>query len=91
MVDVTERAKQELKRLLSEKVDMPQARLRVMDNGRGGLGLGIDVEVPGDRVVEYKGSNILVVESELAARLKGVTIDVDDTAGVAELVVSGTS
>ena len=91
MVDVTERAKRELQRLLSEKVDMPQARLRVMENSRGGLGIGIDVEIPGDRVVEYKGSNLLVVEPELASRLKGVTIDVDDTAGVAEIVVSGAS
>ena len=91
MVDVTERAKRELQRLLSEKVDMPQARLRVMENSRGGLGIGIDVEIPGDRVVEYKGSNLLVVEPELASRLKDVTIDVDDTAGVAEIVVSGAS
>jgi len=89
MVDVTERAKRELKRLLSAKVDMPQARLRVMDNGHGGLGIGIDVEIPGDRVVAYKGSNLLVVEPELATRLKGVTIDVDDNAGIAEIVVSG--
>ena len=48
MVNVTERAKQELKTLLSKKVDWPQACLRLMDRGEGILGLGIDIEQPGD-------------------------------------------
>ena len=54
MIDITERAKQELKRLLSHIVDLPQARLRIMDRGQGIIGLGIDIEAPGDRIVEYE-------------------------------------
>ena len=54
MINVTERAKRELKRLLSQKVDWPEARLRLMDRGQGILGLGIDIELPGDQIVEYK-------------------------------------
>ena len=59
MINVTERAKQELKRLLSQKVDWPQARLRLIDRGQGIWGLGIDIEQPGDQVVEYQGIKVL--------------------------------
>ena len=91
MIDVTERARQKLKRILSDTVDMPQARLRVIDRGEGKLGLGIDIEAPGDQVVEYEGTKVLVVEAGLATSLKGVALDVDDTSEHAELVISGKS
>ena len=88
MVNVTERAKQELKILLSRKVDFPKARLRLMDRGKGILGLGVDVEAPGDQIVEYEGIKVLIVEPGLATNLKGVTLDVDDTLEGAKLVIS---
>ncbi|MFC1957993.1 hypothetical protein ACFLVQ_00290 [Chloroflexota bacterium] len=87
MINISERAKQELRKLLSQKVDWPEARLRLMDRGQGILGLGIDIELPGDRVVEYQGVSVLNVEPGLAARVKGVTLDVDDTPQGAELVI----
>ena len=87
MVNVTYRAKQELKRMLSNTVDMPQARLRVIDRGQGKLGLGLDTEGPNDELLEHDGSVVLVVEHELATRLKEVTIDVDDTDKGPELVI----
>jgi len=87
MIDVTERARQELRRILSENVDMPQARLRLIAKGQGKLGLGIDIEAPGDQVVEYEGSKVLVVEPGLATNLKGVTLDIEDTSEGAELVI----
>ncbi len=88
MIHVTERARQELKRILAEKVEWPEARLRLMDRGQGKLGVGIDVEAPGDRVIEYEGTKVLIVEPELATNLKGVTLDVDDTPDGVELVLS---
>ena len=88
MIDVTERARQELKRILSEKVDMRQACLRLIARGQGKLGLGIDIEVPGDQVVEYEGTKVLIVEPGLATNLKGVTLDVDNTSEGPELVIS---
>ena len=88
MIRVTKRARQELKKLLNEKVDWPEARLRLMDRGQGNLGLGIDIETSDDRVVEYEGAKVLIVESTLASNLKGITIDVDDTPGGAQLVIS---
>ena len=79
MIDVTEPAKQELKKILSSKVDNPLAGFRLITSGDQ-FGFSIDVEMPGDRVVEYEGSKVLLVEGELATRLKGHTLDIEDTA-----------
>ena len=88
MIDVTECAKQELKKILSAKVDNPLAGLRLITSGpRGQFGFSIDVEMPGDRVVEYEGSKVLLVERELATRLEGHTLDIEDTADGPELVL----
>ena len=87
MINVTEQAKQELKRLLSQKVDWPGACLRLMDRGQGNLGLGIDMELPRDQIVEYQGIKVLIVEPELAANIKGITLDVDNTPQGAKLVI----
>ncbi|MFC1988233.1 hypothetical protein ACFLVJ_00110 [Chloroflexota bacterium] len=89
MINITERAKEELKRLLLQKVELPNARLRLIDKGQEDLGLGIDVEMPGDQVVEYQGMNILVVEHELAKKVKGITLDVDATQDGPEFVIVG--
>ncbi len=87
MINVTERAKQELKRLHEAYVDWPDGCLRVIDRGQGNLGLGIDLEEPGDKVVEYEGARLLTVAPELATSVKRVTIDVNDTPEGAELVI----
>ena len=87
MIGITDRAKQQLKKTLSDNVDMPQAGLRLVARGEGQLGLGIDVENPGDEVVEFEGSKVLMVEKNLAANLTGVTLDVEDTEEGAKLVL----
>jgi len=87
MINVTEKAKPVLKRILTANVDMPQGRLRLMDRGQGKLGLGIDIEMPGDELVEYDGSTVLVVENGLATNLKGVTLDAEDSVKGSELVI----
>ena len=87
MINVTEQAKQELKRLLTASVDWPGARLRLVNRGQGRLGLGIDIEAPDDQVVEYEGTKLLIVEPVLASNLKRVTLDVDDTTDGVELVI----
>ena len=51
------------------------------------LGLGIDIENPGDQIVEFEGSKVLMVEQQLATRLEGVTIDVEVTEEGAKLVL----
>ena len=89
MIGVTESALQELKRILFANVDMPQARLRLTARDQGELGLGIDIEMPGDQVVEHEGSKVLIVEQGLAASLGGITLDVDDTPEGPQLVIAG--
>ena len=79
MLNVTERAKQELKGMLSDKVDNPEAALRLTTNSEGQLGLCIDIEMPDDQVVEYEDSKVLLVEKGLSANLEGITLDVEDT------------
>jgi Fe-S cluster assembly iron-binding protein IscA len=91
MLIVTEQAKDELKKLLTAKVDWPGARLRLMDRGEGRLGLGVDIESPGDIILEHEGVRLLLVEAGLASKLDGVTLDVDRGADGAELVVSDCS
>jgi len=87
MINVTEQAKEELKRLLATSVDWPGARLRLMDRGRGKLGLGIDIESEDDLVVVYDGDGLLIVDADLASRLSRITLDVDGTEEGAELVI----
>lgn len=87
MINVTEQAKQALKRILTVHVDLPEGRLRLMDRGQGKLGLGVDIEMPGDELVKYDGSTVLVVERGLATNLKGVTLDVEDGVKGSELVI----
>ena len=90
MIMVTERAKQELKTMLSTNVDNPLATLRLTIAGQEQLGLGIDIDIerPGDQVVEHEDSKVLVVEENLASSLEGVTLDTQDTPEGPKLVVS---
>jgi Fe-S cluster assembly iron-binding protein IscA len=88
MIFVTEQAKGELKKLLAAKVDWPGARLRLMDRGEGKLGLGVDIESPGDIVLEHEGVRLLLVEAGLASKLDDVILDVESGTCGAELVIS---
>ncbi len=90
MIDVTERAKKELKDILTQNVEHPEACLRLRTNEQGQLGLGIDIAMPGDEVVEYEGSKLLLVESELAGSLENLAIDVEECAEGSQLVIIDT-
>jgi hypothetical protein len=87
MIKVTERAKKELKKLLAQKVDWSYALLRLVDRGEGILGLGIDIEMPGDMVVVYKGQKILVIEPSLVKNFERITLDIDDTQDGPNIVI----
>ena len=87
MIGITERAKKELKKILANTVDHPSACLRLRADDEGRLGFGIDIEMPDDRVVEYEGSKLLVVEPDLADSLKDMAIDVEDSDEGSQLVI----
>ena len=91
MIGATERAKQELKRILNDNTDKPEACLRLTANDQGQLGLAIDVEREEDQAIEHEDSKVLLVEKNLADTLQGITIDVEDTAEGAKLVISSES
>jgi Fe-S cluster assembly iron-binding protein IscA len=87
MIGVTEKAKKELSKVLADKVDHPEACLRLRVNEEGNLGLGIDIERPDDKVFKYEGTTLLVVETELADSLEDISIDVEDNGEGSQLVV----
>jgi Fe-S cluster assembly iron-binding protein IscA len=88
MIEVTDKARHELKKILTSSVDNSYARLRLISRGEGRLGLGIDVEMPGDKIIEYEGSGLLLIGHELASSLDGITIDIDNNAEGTQLVIS---
>ena len=87
MIEVTERAKQELQRLLVANVDWPGALLRLVDRGNGVLGLGIDIQAPEDEVIEHNGKALLLVKPKLADNLERMTLDADNSPEGLQLVI----
>jgi Fe-S cluster assembly iron-binding protein IscA len=87
MIDITERAKKELMKILTDNVDHPEARLRLRLNDQGQLGLGIDIEMPDDKVIEYEGFKLLLIEPDLANSLEDLAIDVEDNDEGSQLVI----
>jgi Fe-S cluster assembly iron-binding protein IscA len=80
MINITERAKKALKKLLTATLDFPEGRLRLMDRGQGKLG-------PGDVHVKYDGATVLVVDQRLAADMEGITLDAEDSEKGPELIL----
>lgn len=89
MLTVTESAKQHLKELLlAARSDDPEISLRLELKPSGQFGMVLDREAEGDQVVEHEGAKVLLVASELAPVVEGVTLDVQDTPDGPKLVVS---
>ncbi len=88
MVGVTKAGLVELKRILDEHTDNAQAGLRLTADQSGTLGLTIDVKTAEDQVLEHEGSELLIIEKNLADSLAGITIDVEETPEGSRLVVT---
>ena len=88
MINVTESAKEELKRIASQVVDQPESTLRLVADGQGQIGLVADSEREGDQVIEHKGETLLVVDSQLSAALDGVGMDYQDAGDGPRLVLT---
>ncbi len=79
MLAVTDLAKEELKKILFQKVDHPLAGIRLIRGEQpDSFGLTIDIEIPGDDVVEFNGSKVLIVDHELSKDLDGNILDIED-------------
>ena len=89
MITVTEKAKQELKRMMSANNLEPEQYLRLVAVDKDSLGVGVDIEMLGDHKVEHEGSTVLLVDVNLATILEGVTLDVQDTEEGPNLFITG--
>jgi len=79
VITVTERAKEELKRVWSANVGAPEVGFRLTPVAVGEYHLVPDREREGDHVVEHEGAKILLVDEKLTGILEGVTVDYCET------------
>jgi Fe-S cluster assembly iron-binding protein IscA len=75
MVQITERATAELRRLLTNNFARPQQGVRLRLNEAGGLAMTIDIPHSGDSVIRRDHAPILIVEGHLATRLARRVLD----------------
>ena len=90
MVNVTDRAKEKLMELKTQKLAevAPEAAgvgLRLDQSSPGQLGIFPDAHREGDEVVEYEGHPVLFVGEAIAQAVSGTTIDCDE--GGQQLVI----
>jgi hypothetical protein len=88
MLTATESAKRELRRILLARTKDPDLSLR-LEGEPGQFNIKLDKEVPGDQVLEYEDSKVLLLEPTLAFLLEDANIDVQDTPEGLKLVVLG--
>jgi Fe-S cluster assembly iron-binding protein IscA len=88
MLTVTEGAKRYLKSLLLARTDNLKLSLR-LEGEPGQFRIKLDSEVPGDQVLEYEGTKVLLMDPVLALLLKEANLDVLDTPDGPKLVVLG--
>ncbi|MBN1375785.1 MAG: hypothetical protein JXA01_06495 [Dehalococcoidia bacterium] len=79
MINITDDAKKELKKMLSENAPDPSVLLRLAANEQGQLGLVMDKQMEGDSVLEYEGTKLMVIEDQLAVHLEGISLEVENT------------
>jgi Fe-S cluster assembly iron-binding protein IscA len=79
MIEVTDEARKELKKILVENAQDPNLVLRLTANEQGQLGLVMDNFAEGDSVIEYEGSRVLVIEDHFASHLEGISLEVEET------------
>ena len=75
MVQITERASAELRRLLTDHFARPQQGVRLRLNQAGKLAMTIDVPHSGDSIIRRDNLPVLIVDGRLAARLAVRVLD----------------
>jgi Fe-S cluster assembly iron-binding protein IscA len=81
MVQITERATVELRRLLTDNFARPQQGVRLRVNQAGDLALTIDVPHSGDSIIRRDNHPVLIVDGRLAARLAQRVLDFPSPSG----------
>jgi Fe-S cluster assembly iron-binding protein IscA len=75
MVQITERASVELRRLLTDQLARPQQGVRLRLNPTGHLAMTIDVPHSGDSIIRRDNLPVLIVDGQLAGRLAQRVLD----------------
>jgi len=75
MVQITERASTELRRLLTDHFARPQQGVRLRLNEAGSLAMTIDVPHSGDSIIRRDNLPVLIVDARLGARLSERVLD----------------
>ena len=81
MVQITERASAELRRLLTDNFARPQQGVRLRLNQAGDLAMTIDVPHSGDSIIRRDNLPVLIVNGRLAARLARRVLDFPSPSG----------
>ena len=88
MVKVTDKAKEELKKLLLLRAEDPETGIRLSYGALGQFGLVLSREKDGDDVVRCDSSKVLLVGNEFMGLLDGITIDVENNGSKREFVMT---
>jgi Fe-S cluster assembly iron-binding protein IscA len=88
MVKVTDKAKEELKKLLLSRTNDHESVIRLLYGSVGQFGLGLSREKDGDEVVCSDGLKVLLIGNELMSLLDGVTFDVKNDGSRREFVMA---
>jgi Fe-S cluster assembly iron-binding protein IscA len=89
MVQVTDRARQQLRAIRDSVTERPEVCLRFRSNEKGRFGLYPDTPREGDQVVEHDGTPVLVLGRDMAAAMAGRTIDFEEIEGRARWTLRG--
>jgi len=87
MVNVTERAREKLRELLTSQSDDLSVGLRLDRVSTGELGIFPDREQADDQVIEHQGSALLLVGQGIAQTMGDTTIDCDESGPGPRLVI----
>jgi len=79
LIEITDAAKVELKRILDENSQDPSMLLRLTAGPDGSLGLILDKAAQDDNLFEHDGITVLAIEKGLAGMMNGISMDIEDT------------
>ena len=81
MVQITEKASAELRRLLTNNFARPQQGVRLRLNQAGDLAMTIDVPHSGDSIIRRDNLPVLIVDGRLTVRLAQRVLDFPSASG----------
>lgn len=87
MVNVTDRARYQLKRVVTSKLGESRRRPRLVVARPGAFGLVPDDRRPDDQCVEHEGAVILLIGRDVSDIVGDSMLDYEETGGHAQLVI----